>query len=306
MAAVVVGWLAAPTAGFARTEQVRDAAQLFSSQARQDANDRLLELNDRYNMTVVIEATKAKAARKFRLPLIGPKQGKEAPPEDPVAALVKKRAGDLGGREIRVLICQKPADSPPPAYVVDILVGKELRHAFPAEARDRLRSELLAAVGAGKPAQADEGLRAAVEVLAGTLQDNLGTPFGWREALGIVLPLLAVWLFVECLARLVALRVPVAGTGVDAADHNGGGSFLPALFAAMAGGGIRQVWRRSAPAASDRSLLADTVLLRHATSDLNAMAPSEPPHADPTGSAPADNAAEPDLCDTRSYHGPQP
>jgi hypothetical protein len=298
---LLMAWLAGPAFGAPRMWQVRDTF-VFSPAARQEANDRIQELNDRYNINFVVESVKAPTAPRT---LFGKaKPAGTAKAEDRAPAEIKKRAANLGGRDVRVLVLQEPPSSADP-YMVAVLVGKEIEHAVPTEARERLRAGLAAALRTGDQSHADDGLRAAVDRIATTLRASLGTaPFGVPEALSILLPFLAAWLFLECLGRLIALRVPAEGPTLDPVDHNGGGSFLPVMFAAMAAGDLRELWRRSPPADSRRTTLADTVLLPDAR-DLDATAAGDvaPPESPVP---PASNAADPTLCDTRSYPGPTP
>ena len=247
LAITVVGWLVPAGPAAAITLQVRDNARLFGP-AKKEASNEIKEIRNRYHADLVVETFQSVPwsflpwSRGYKL-----KQMDEAARAQFYADWARERAGKMGPKTIYVLICTQPAP-----LVVQVAVGSDrrLEQAFSPGDREQLRRLLLARFAQGRY---DEGLLDGVGFVQKTLHDHLGDTlagppaFDWTRMLGVIGVVLAVWLVLEC--TRVLRRAEPAVSFADAGIHgyNGGGSFFPALFATLACGGLRHVFRGGPP-----------------------------------------------------------
>ncbi|HEV3263381.1 MAG TPA: hypothetical protein VG013_41480 [Gemmataceae bacterium] len=187
--------------------RVKDSARVLNQQGLADANAAVKEIKREYNLDVIVETFM------------------KAPPG--------RRALDT--ESIYVFVYKEPA---PVRVAVEVGSDPLVNKAFPEEARRQLRDLLQARFD---QKEYDAGLRDGMHFIADTVQANLGMPFNWAAGLGLILPMLAAWLVLEAVRLVIRDRLPAGAGGVTISQDNGGGSFLPGLFATMVNDDIAKV-----------------------------------------------------------------
>jgi uncharacterized membrane protein YgcG len=234
LCALVLLGLRSPVLG---APPVRDSAHLFSTEAVREADDGIRDLQQRYYKKLVIDTfaavpTLAKIMHRVR------GGGYEQFIEDWARRNAAKKAGPNG---VYILICKEPAP-----VQVQVEAGRELLgKVFSADDCARLREQLLRLFRDGRY---NDGLSYSVRFVRDDLRQALGEgaappePFPWAEIVWIILILLAFWVGIEIVQRLAADRLHET-CRPEATAYGSAGGLSTAVFAAVTGGALGELWR---------------------------------------------------------------
>src|SRR5437016_3335671 len=228
-ASFAAGWVAAD-ARAAENPAVRDEANLFSNDTRQQAETRIEEIRRLYKTTMVVETApimpgaKRKQWRWFDVQISGQAYTRWA----------EERARAAGNPEIYVLICREPLR-------VRVVASPDASEgAFKDRDAGSLRAKLEKAL---QEKRSDPGLLQGIDFVATVLhrhesaEAELALTGRWW-VLWIVPGILVAWLGINILRKQISADASVE-TGIDPSINNGMRTgLLGGMIGGLAGGGI--------------------------------------------------------------------
>ena len=238
VACFAASWVAADVRA-AENRVVRDEANLFSSDTRQQAETRIEEIRRLYKMTMVVETApampgiKRKQWRWFDVQISGQAYTRWA----------EERATAAGNPDIYVLICRDPL------RVRVVASPGASEDAFKEKDASRLRARLEKAL---QDKRSDPGLLQGIDFVAAALHNHehaeteLALTGRWW-VLWLVPGILVAWLCINILRRHVSADPARVKTGIDASGNNGMRTgLLGGMIGGMAGEGISDLVGRPA------------------------------------------------------------
>jgi uncharacterized membrane protein YgcG len=287
-----LGWFAAAGTAMAASA-IKDESHIFSPQAREQAARDIEEISRLYHKDVFIEflpsVPEGNWWNRFKKWMLYSKDPKSRQRfyED----WAKRSARAAGPNSIYVLIVKEPA----PLHV-EIAAGRDAQKKgglMPADAK-KLQERLQALFQKG---DYNAGLEQTVREIGRVLRDNRDAAvvppeeFPWAELGSLMGIMLGLWLCLQLMQKFLGNRDPERAVPLAEAGYGAGGSYLAGLYAALAGNGVRELFRslrtRERPARApvtedgDAEALLSEAPFREADQDPHAAEMSDYIHDNP-------------------------